>query len=327
MSVLSIAPMIDWSYSHFRVFMRMLADNALVYSEMQTTGAIQYNGERALSMSSFETPVALQLGGAEPSELADCAAIAEEKGYSEVNLNLGCPSDRVQAGRFGACLMSEPSLVADCIIAMKETCTLPVTAKTRIGIDHLDSYPFFKEFIDTLIEAGVDKVIVHARKAWLKGLSPKENRTIPNINYDYVYRIKKDYPSVPFVINGNINLIESIQTHLQYVDGVMIGRLAYQNPYEIAKIHHALFPAIQLKRRSKIIEQYFDYVKQQFDNKQRLSLLLKPIFNMAYGLPHANQWKKKLMAIIKENHLKQMDNAAHFFSELELKEQGQIAPD
>jgi len=289
--------MIDWTYTHFRVLMRLLAPHALLYTDMQTTGAIQHNPQRSLHFHPTETPLALQLGGADRQALVLAAQLAEERGYTEVNLNLGCPSDRVQAGRFGACLMAEPDHVANCIAAIKKAVHIPVTAKTRIGIDHQDSYAFFSAFVHRLIDAGCDKLIVHARKAWLNGLSPKQNRTIPPIQYDYVYRIKQDITTIPVIINGNINTIDEIQTHLNQVDGVMLGRLACQNPYAIATIHHALYPDYPLPSRATVLQSYLNYI-QSLDNKSvPISLLLKPLFNMAHGLPGARRWKMELLAI------------------------------
>ena len=296
-SPLAIAPMIDWTYTHFRVFMRMLAPQALLYTEMQTPGAIVNNPGRALDFHPMENPLALQLGGSDRDALVTCAKIAEQHGFAEVNLNLGCPSDRVQAGRFGACLMAEPQHVADCIAAMKQAVHIPVTAKTRIGIDHQDSYEFFAAFAHKLIDAGCDKLIVHARKAWLHGLNPKQNRTIPPLHYNYVYKIKEVLPSVPVVMNGNINEIDDIKSHLQHIDGVMLGRLACQNPYAIAGIHHALYPHIPLLKRSTMLENYVAYTRLALAKGVPMSLLLKPIFNMAHGLPGARGWKAQLMTI------------------------------
>lgn len=296
-SKLSIAPMIDWTYTHFRVFMRMLAPEALLYTEMQTVGAIINQAERALQFHAMEKPIALQLGGADREALVTCAKLAEQSGFAEVNINLGCPSDRVQAGRFGACLMREPEQVADCIRAIKEAVQIPVTAKTRIGIDHQDSYDFFAEFAHRLISAGCDKLIVHARKAWLHGLNPKQNRTIPPLHYDYVYRIKQALSGIPVVINGNINHLDEVTQHLEQVDGVMLGRLACQNPYAIAEIHHGLFPHKPLLKRSDLIIQYMEYALLQHDNKVPMSLLLKPIFNLSHGLPGARRWKAHLMEL------------------------------
>ena len=230
---LSIAPMIDWTYSAFRILMRIIAPNSLLYTEMITTNAIVYNQQKSLYYQAIEQPLAIQLGGSDPEKLAIAASKAQEAGFSEVNLNLGCPSDRVQSGRFGACLMRDTELVTNCIQAMRQRVKVPVTAKVRIGIDDQDSYDFFATFVQSLIDTGCEKIIVHARKAWLKGLSPKQNRTIPKINYDYVYRLKSEHPNIPIIINGDIKTITEIEDHLSLVDGVMLGRLAYENPYAL----------------------------------------------------------------------------------------------
>ncbi len=296
-SPLSIAPMIDWTYTHFRVWMRMLAPHALLYTDMQTAGAIVNNPSRALDFHPMEQPLALQLGGANKQELIECAKIAEERGFVEINLNLGCPSERVQAGRFGACLMAEPQHVAECIKAMKQAVNIPVTAKTRIGIDHQDSYDFFAAFAHQLVEAGCDKLVVHARKAWLHGLNPKQNRTIPPLHYDYVYKIKQELPFIPVVMNGNINELEDIKSHLQQVDGVMLGRLACQNPYAIAQIHHELYPETPLLKRSDILALYIEYALSMREQGVPPSLLLKPLYGLAHGLMGARLWKNQLMAI------------------------------
>ena len=305
--------MIDWTYTHFRVFMRMLAPQALLYTEMQTPGAIVHNPSRALDFHEMESPLALQLGGSDKDALVRCAKIAEQQGFAEVNLNLGCPSDRVQAGRFGACMMVEPQHVADCIAAMKQAVAIPVTAKTRIGIDHQDSYDFFAAFAHQLIDAGCDKLIVHARKAWLHGLNPKQNRTIPPLHYDYVYKIKQALPSIPIVMNGNISELDEIDAHLQHVDGVMLGRLACQNPYAIAVIHHALYPHIPLLTRATIMEQYVAYAQSASAIGVPMSLLLKPIFNMAHGLPGARVWKAQLMAIQQSGDGSKLSQATSLF--------------
>lgn len=305
-SPLAIAPMIDWTYTHFRVLMRMLAPKALLYTDMQTYGAMTNNPARALGFNEIEKPLALQVGGSDKAELIKCAKLAQEYGFSEINLNLGCPSDRVQAGRFGACLMAEPQHVAECIAAMKQVVDIPVTAKLRIGIDQQDSYAFFSSFAEQLIGVGCDKLIVHARKAWLHGLSPKQNRTIPPLHYDYVYKIKEAYPEVPIVINGNIASTEEVVLHLQHVDGVMLGRLACQNPYAIAIIHHALYPHIPQPDRNTVLKEYIAYAQSVFNQGVSLSLLLKPIFNYAHGLPGARAWKTELMGIQQSGNINQL---------------------
>lgn len=314
---LSIAPMIDWSYSHFRVFMRMLAPSALVYTEMQTTGAVLNNPAKALFLNEIEQPVALQLGGSCPKQLAESAKMAEQRGFKEINLNLGCPSDRVQSGQFGACLMADSRRVSDCIKAMKDAVSLPVTAKTRIGIDEQDSYGFFLDFVSSLIDAGADKTIVHARKAWLKGLNPKQNRTIPPLHYDYVYRLKKNFPTQPIIINGHIETVDDVKTQLTEVDGVMIGRAAYQNPYQLVKIDAWLEGNQEIPLRSAIMKNYYDYLNSAFKNGEKLSLLLKPVFNIAHGLSGARYWKQRLTAI---QASQQIDELPQLIEQLAMRE-------
>lgn len=318
-SPLAVAPMIDWTHTHFRVFMRMLAPNALLYTEMQTVGAIVNNPERALGFHAMEQPLALQLGGADQDGLVHCAQLAEQQGFSEINLNLGCPSDRVQAGRFGACLMAEPKQVAECITALKRAVRIPVTAKTRIGIDTQDSYAFFATFAHRLVDAGCDKLIVHARKAWLHGLNPKQNRTIPPLHYDYVYKIKQEIPSIPIVINGNINTLDEITTHLNAVDGVMLGRLVCNNPYALAMIHHALYPQDPLLTRGAILQQYLTYVESMDSAGVPMSLLLKPIFNMAHAMPGARAWKEKLGHVQRLSACDGLRDAIDSFAAMELQ--------
>jgi tRNA-dihydrouridine synthase A len=298
LSPLAIAPMIDWTYVHFRVFMRMLAPHALLYTEMQTIGAIDHNPARALQFHASEPPLlALQVGGAEINGLVRVAKLAESSGFSEINLNLGCPSDKVQAGRFGACLMREATHVAECMAAMKQAVNIPVTAKTRIGIDDEDSYEHFESFVQALVQAGCDKLIVHARKAWLHGLSPKQNRTIPPVRYDFVYRVKETLPFIPVVVNGNIQTMDEIRVHLQQTDGVMLGRLACQDPYAIAQIHHALYPETPLLSRAAYLQQYVDYLLTLPVGPHSNALLFKPILNLAHALPGARTWKSKLTSI------------------------------
>nr|WP_131775762.1 tRNA dihydrouridine(20/20a) synthase DusA [Legionella impletisoli] len=323
LSPLAIAPMIDWTYTHFRVLMRLLAPNALLYTDMQTPGTLFNNPSRALQFHRTEKPLALQLGGATVDALVRCAQMAEAAGFDEVNLNLGCPSDRVQAGRFGACMMAEPDLVSDCIIAMKNAVGIPVTAKTRIGIDQQDSYEFFAHFAHRLVDAGADKIIVHARKAWLKGLNPKQNRTIPPIHYEYVYRLKKELGAFPLVINGNITCYNEIQSHLTVVDGVMLGRLACQDPYQIAHIHHKMFPGYTLITRVEILTSYFEYALAQYAAGVPASLLLKPVFGFAYGLPNGKRWKEGLLSAQRDNFeqgikqaLDKMQDMEHVSSEV-----------
>lgn len=316
-SPLAIAPMIDWTYTHFRVFMRLIAPYALLYTEMQTIGAIMHNRQRALLYHPLEHPLALQLGGADQQALTECAKIAQDSGFAEINLNLGCPSDRVQAGRFGACMMKEPALVADCIAAMKDAVSIPVTAKTRIGLDHDDSYEFFANFARQLALAGCDKLIVHARKAWLKGLNPHQNRTIPPVHYDYAYRIKEELTDIPVVINGNISQINDIMTHLKHVDGVMLGRLACDNPYALAAIHRTLYSCEPIRRRSEIFTDYLYYIEQQFQQNVPLSLLLKPALNLAHGLAGSKKWKHMLTEAQQSKQIQPLKKALVLLQECE----------
>lgn len=309
--------MIDWTYTHFRVFMRLIAPHALLYTDMQTTGAIANNPGRALSFDPVEHPIALQLGGADKDKLVECAKIAEDRGFNEINLNLGCPSDKVQAGRFGACLMAEPERVAECIHAMKSAVSIPVTAKTRIGIDEQDSYDFFASFAHKLVNAGCDKLIVHARKAWLHGLNPKQNRTIPPVHYDFVYRIKKELPQLPIVINGNITNIDEIDQHMSFVDGVMLGRLACQNPYALANIHHRYYPETPVPSRYSILKHYLEYAELKFSQGISISILLKPLFNFAHGLAGAKRWKDHLMNAQQEKQMAKLQEGIALFAAAE----------
>lgn len=312
-SPLSIAPMIDWTTTHFRVFMRLIAPHALLYTEMQTVGAVEHAPDKALLYDAVEQPLALQLGGSDPKKLACAAKLAEHRGFVEVNLNLGCPSDRVQSGNFGACLMKSPDLVSDCIKAIKDAVSIPVTAKTRIGIDHEDSYDFFAAFIEQLIAAGSDKLIVHARKAWLHGLNPKQNRTIPPVQYDYVYRIKAQFSDYPVVINGNINTLAEIEEHMKSVDGVMLGRLVCNNPYALALIHRYFYPQIAIPSRAEIMEAYLKYADYQVQQGAHFSLLLKPLFNFAHGMPYSKRWKAMLTIAQQTKDFSVVHEAADLF--------------
>jgi tRNA-dihydrouridine synthase A len=233
---LSVAPMMDWTDRHCRYFHRLLTKNTLLYTEMVTTGALLHGDvPRHLDFNAEEHPVALQLGGSEPSDVARAAKLGEQWGYDEINLNCGCPSERVQRGAFGACLMAEPQLVADCVKAMRDAVSVPVTVKHRIGIDKTESYEFVRDFVGTVAAAGCEVFIVHARNAWLQGLSPKQNREVPPLRYEMVHRLKKEFPQLVIALNGGINNLEQVQTELQHVDGVMVGREAYHNPWWMAQ--------------------------------------------------------------------------------------------
>jgi len=291
---LSIAPMMDHTDRHFRYFMRIISPHALLYTEMITTGALIHGDRhRFLEHHADEYPLAIQLGGSEAEDLATCAVIAEEAGFNEVNLNVGCPSDRVQSGRFGACLMAEPELVAEGIAKMSQAIDIPVTVKTRIGIDDKDSYEELSAFINTVKQAGCDTFIIHARKAWLNGLSPKENREVPPLQYETVYQLKKDFPELEFIINGGFTTQDAIMEQYQHVDGVMIGRAAYQNPYLSAELEQAIFDAeTPLLTRNEILERFIEYIQQNLDADVYLGHMTRHILGLFLGQPGARAYRR-----------------------------------
>lgn len=297
---LSIAPMVDWSNTHFRMLMRYLAPHALVYTEMEPLGAVLNRRPKALCFDPLEHPIALQVGGANASQLVEVVKIAQEAQFDELNLNLGCPSHKVLSGHFGACLMREGEHVAACVRAMKAIATLPITIKMRTGVDALDSYDFFADLAGRLIEAGADKLIIHARKAWLHGLNPKQNRTLPPLQYDYVYRLKQAHPSTPIIINGHLDNLQVIQTVMPHVDGIMIGRLACHAPYALTAIHQYFYPSVPIQPREAILQTYLNYAYHQAQQGVRLSVLGKPIMNMLHGLPYAKRWKQALLHVIQQ---------------------------
>lgn len=291
---ISIAPMMDWTDRHDRYFLRLIAPNVLLYTEMITAYALMHGDkEYLLRFDPKEHPVALQLGGSDPKALKECALLGENAGYDEINLNVGCPSPRVSKGRFGACLMLEPQLVADCVFAMNQAVTLSVTVKCRIGVDNEDSYEALTNFINTVTKAGCQTFIVHARKAWLKGLSPKENREIPPLHYDVVYQLKKDFPQLQIIINGGIKTISEIDMHLNYVDGVMIGREAYHNPYFLADIQAKYF-AKHSVTREHVVMQLLPYVREQLKNNIRLNNITRHILGLFKGEKGASHWRRYL---------------------------------
>jgi tRNA-dihydrouridine synthase A len=292
----SIAPMMDWSDRHCRFFWRLLTRQALLYTEMVTTGALIHGDrERFLAFNPEEHPVALQLGGSNPADLATCARWAEQWGYDEVNLNCGCPSDRVQSGTFGACLMGQPALVGDCVKAMRDACSLPVTVKHRIGIDDMESYEQMLHFVDTVAGAGCEVFIVHARKAWLQGLSPKENREIPPLNYPWVYRLKAERPELTIVINGGIQTLDQCEEHLAHVDGVMLGREAYQNPWLLAEVDSRLYGEDKTVRaRDDIMAQLLPYVERQLAAGAKLNHVTRHILGLYQGVPGARKFRRHL---------------------------------
>jgi len=293
---LCLAPMLEWTDRHFRFFLRLISRRIFLYTEMITTNAIlRGDRERLLEYSPAEHPVALQLGGSDPEALAECAHIAAEFGYDEVNLNVGCPSDRVQNGRFGACLMAEPELVAEGVAAMAHASGLPVTVKTRIGIDDLDSYEMLAYFVQTIAAAGCDTFIIHARKAWLKGLSPRENREIPPLRYDVARQIKQDFPQLKIVLNGGILTLQDSVEHLKDFDGVMLGRAAYHNPYSLAEADQRLFGDTHpVRSRHEVLEAYLPYVEHELARGVRLQGISRHILGLFHGAPGGRLWRRYL---------------------------------
>ena len=294
---LCIAPMMQWTDRHYRYLVRLMTKHTRLYTEMVTSGALIHGDrERFLKFNEDEHPIALQLGGSEPTEMAQSAKWGEEAGYDEININVGCPSDRVQAGGFGVFLMREPKQVADCIDAMREQVNIPITVKCRIGVDNDDSYEFLTQFVDCVVAAGCETLIVHARKAWLKGLNPKQNREIPALDYERVYTLKKDYPDLNVVINGGIDSIEKIKKHLLFVDGVMIGRQAYKHPEFLLDVDQEIYKSedAQLLTMHDIMLQYASYVEQNMEVGTPIKSMTKHILNVYQGIPGAKLWRRHL---------------------------------
>jgi tRNA-dihydrouridine synthase A len=278
--------MMDWSDRHFRFFLRLINREAFLYTEMITTGALLHGDvPRHLDCSKEEHPVGLQLGGSEPADLAHCAKLGEKYGYDEINLNIGCPSERVQKGAFGACLMAEPKLVSECIKRIKDEVRIPVTVKHRIGIDSVEDYSFVRDFVGTVSAAGCKTFIVHARNAMLKGLSPKENREVPPLKYDYVYRLKQDFPALQIVINGGIASLEEICSHEKHVDGVLLGRAAYHNPWLIAD------PG---KTRAEVVQAMVEYCVQEKKRGIQLRSITRHMLGLYHATPRARLWRRML---------------------------------
>jgi tRNA-dihydrouridine synthase A len=293
----SVAPMMDWTDRHCRMFHRQLTARALLYTEMLTTGAV-IHGDRdhLMGFSAAEHPIALQLGGSDPQELAEAARIGEDFGYDEINLNCGCPSDRVQSGRFGACLMAEPDTVARGVEAMRSAVKVPVTVKCRIGIDDQDAEEDFTRFIDTVAKAGCETFIVHARKAWLQGLSPKENRDIPPLDYDRVYRLKQARPDLTIVINGGIEDLDQCDQHLAHVDGVMLGRAAYQRPWLLADVDRRIFGEVAnpVSSRAEAVEALLPYVEQRLAQGDYLTRITRHMLGLYHGCHGGRHWRRML---------------------------------
>lgn len=295
--------MMEYTDKHCRYLLRLISKHTLLYTEMVTTGAL-LNGDKRylLDFNACEHPLALQLGGSNPQHLSECCRIAEDWGYDEINLNVGCPSDRVREGAFGACLMARPLLVADCIDTMQQATRLPVTVKCRIGIDDQDSYAQLAHFIDTVAKTGCRTFILHARKAILDGLTPKQNREIPPLNYARVYRIKDEYPQLEIIINGGIVSLDQTREHLERVDGVMIGREAYHNPYMLAGADHAIFgDRRDIPSRDQILELFCEYVREQQQSGTRLNHMAKHLFGLYAGIAGARRYRQHLSAQIHNN--------------------------
>lgn len=293
----AVAPMLDYTDRHFRYLARLMSKSVRLYTEMVTTKAILHGDARYhLQFNKQENPLALQLGGSCPKELTECSQIASDYGYDEINLNIGCPSTRVQKGRFGACLMREPELVAECVSAIKSQVNIPVTIKTRIGVDNDDSYEFLHRFVKFNVQAGCNEFTIHARKALLKGLSPKENRTIPPLDYSAPIKLKKDFPGIRFILNGGIETMESAKELLKHNDGVMIGRQFYKNIYWLREIDSYYDSNVTLVSRENVIEQYLEYIKQEMAKKEYppLRIMLRHLMNLYNGENGAKNWRQMI---------------------------------
>ncbi len=296
--------MLDRTDRHFRYFLRLISKHTILFTEMVTVHAL-LRGDRdyLLEFHPAENPLVFQLGGSDPKLLAECATIVEQAGYDEINLNIGCPSNRVQKGRFGACLMKEPELVAECIIAMQNQVSIPVSVKTRLGVDDHDRYDHVAHFVDTVTTAGCNVFYMHARKAWLKGLSPKQNRNIPPLNYAMVKQLADDFPENEMIINGGITSIDEIHNHLTQVDGVMLGRHLYENPFILNSVDQLLFDDTNTqKSREQILESYMIYVDQQLNRGIRLHTLIRHILGLYHGQPGARKWRRTLTENSRSGH-------------------------
>ena len=295
---LSIAPMLDCTDRHERYFLRLLSKHILLYSEMVTTNALLHTDpDQFLRHQEFEYPAVLQLGGSNPADLAKCSKMVEESGFQEVNLNCGCPSDRVQNGNFGACLMKDKNLVVDCFKAMQDAVSIPVSIKCRIGVDEFDSWEFFRDFVGTIADAGCRVFIIHARKAWLKGLSPKENREVPPLHYDFVHRLKAEIPQLNISINGGIKTLDQVQEQLQDLDGVMVGREAYENPWFLRDADERIFndaSAAKPECRKTLLEAYLPYVEMEAARGTPTTILVRHLYGLFNGKPGARKYRQYL---------------------------------
>jgi len=302
----SVAPMLDWTDRHCRYFYRLMSQNVLLYTEMVTTGAIIHGKGDYLGFNSEEHPVALQLGGSEAKDMAHCAEKAQQLGYDEVNINVGCPSDRVKNGSFGACLMAEPEVVAASVKAMQAAVDIPVTVKSRIGIDDMDEYEDLTRFIHIVADAGCQHFIVHARKAWLQGLSPKENREIPPLKYERVYQLKQEFPDLHISINGGIKTLEDVHNHLQYTDGVMMGREVYSNPWILTQVESELFAQACHLTREGVVQQMIPYVERHIASGGRAWHVIRHMLGIFQGQPASRVWRRHLS----ENAIKPVTQAS-----------------
>jgi tRNA-dihydrouridine synthase A len=286
--------MMDWSDRHCRFFFRQLSQRARLYTEMVTTGALLHGDvARHLEFNPEESPVALQLGGSEPHDLARCAKLGEQWGYDEINLNCGCPSERVQRGAFGACLMAEPELVADCVKAMRDVVSIPITVKQRLGIDEIEDFDFARRFVETLARAGCEVFIVHARNAILKGLSPKDNRTVPPLKYHYVHRLKREFPHLTIVLNGGLTDTQQIDAQLEWVDGVMLGRVAYHDPYLLAQADQRwLGASVSAPTRDQIVQAMMNYAGLQVSQGTPVRAIYRHMLGLYHAQPNARRWRR-----------------------------------
>ena len=305
-----VAPMMQYTDMHDRYLLRLISKRVFLYTEMIATGSLIFGKcFNQLEFNTEEHPVGVQLGGSNISDLIECSKKCEQFGYDEINLNVGCPSDRVQKGKFGACLMLEPDLVAECLAAMKNSVSIPVSIKCRLGVDNHEEYEFLYNFVSIVKESGVKVFIIHARNGILKGLSPRQNRNIPPLKYDYVYRLKKDFPDLEIIINGGIKNLDDSQMHLEKVDGVMIGRAAYDNPFMLKDIEPRFYNVdSSASSKKEVLNQYLEYVERQIQNGHNLSRMMKHLFGLSRGDKYAKSFRLKILEIIKENNLKNHKN-------------------
>ena len=306
-----VAPMMQYTDMHDRFLIRLISKKIFLYTEMITTGSLIYgNCCSRLEFNSEEHPVGVQLGGSNIADLTECSKKCEQFGYDEINLNVGCPSDRVQKGRFGACLMLEPNLVTECLSSMDNSVTIPVSIKCRLGVDNNEDYEFVHNFISIVKQSGIKIFIIHARNGILKGLSPRQNRNIPPLKYDYVYRLKEDFPDLKIIINGGIKNLDDSSIHLRKVDGVMIGRAAYDNPFMLREIEPRFYKVdSRINSKKEILNQYLEYVERQIQNGHNLSRMMKHLFGLSRGDKYAKSFRKKILEVVKDNSLKNHKNA------------------